>query len=110
MENILLELDNNIRGIFISIDYERDTPQVLKTYHEHYSDRISFYGTKNEANLKELAKNFKLHYNKTHDKANGGIDHSSLIYIIGKDNQMLGYIGAEDPKTASNKIKNLIAN
>lgn len=58
MENILSELNNDVRGIFISIDYQRDKPTVLKSFHEHYSDKISFYSSIDEEHLKELAKKF----------------------------------------------------
>jgi len=68
--------------VFISIDPERDTPAVLKSYVESFGGPIvGLTGTPEE--VKQAAQDYKVYYAK-HPTADGGydMDHSALIYVM----------------------------
>jgi protein SCO1/2 len=72
-----------VQGIFVSIDPERDTPQVLKAYVQNFSpDFIALRGTPEET--KAMAKRFKVFYAKVPGKTEGGytMDHTAGSYIF----------------------------
>lgn len=109
IENILTILPKNkeVASMFISLDLE-DTPSVLTSFHTHYSNSIDFFSIPNKEELVKVTNNFKVSYSSSNEKDSGGMNHSSLIYIIGQDGKMLGFISSESPKEASDKILNLM--
>lgn len=74
-----------IQPIFISLDPERDTPQTLKPFAENYHpDFIMLTGTKPQVD--QALKAYRVHAARTtEDKDNYQVDHSSIIYLMGKD-------------------------
>ena len=72
-----------VQGIFVSIDPERDTPEVLKAYVQNFSpDFIALRGSPEET--KAMAKRFKVFYAKVPGKTEGGytMDHTAGSYIF----------------------------
>ncbi|RVU47690.1 SCO family protein [Rubrivivax rivuli] len=72
-----------VQGVFVSIDPERDTPEVLKAYVQNFSpDFIALRGTPEET--KAMAKRFKVFYAKVPGKTEGGytLDHTAGSYIF----------------------------
>ena len=68
--------------VFISVDPERDTPAVLKSYVESFDGPIvGLTGT--PAAVAQVAQDYKVYYAK-HPRADGGydMDHSALIYVM----------------------------
>jgi len=68
--------------VFISVDPDRDTPDVLKNYVESFGGPIvALTGTPDQ--VKQVAQDYKVYYAK-HPTADGGydMDHSALIYIM----------------------------
>jgi protein SCO1/2 len=68
--------------VFISVDPERDTPEVLKSYVESFGGPIvALTGT--PAEIKQAAQDYKVYYAK-HPTADGGydMDHGALIYVM----------------------------
>ncbi len=68
--------------VYISVDPERDTPDVLKSYVESFGGPIvALTGTADA--VKQAAQDYKVYYAK-HPRADGGydMDHSALIYVI----------------------------
>jgi len=68
--------------VFISVDPERDTPEVLKSYVESFGGPIvALTGT--PAAVKQAAQDYKVYYAK-HPTADGGydMDHGALIYVM----------------------------
>jgi len=68
--------------VFISVDPERDTPDILKSYVESFGGPIvALTGTPDE--VKQAAQDYKVYYAK-HPRADGGydMDHSALIYVM----------------------------
>ena len=82
--------------IFITIDPERDTPKVLASYVKAFGDQ--FVGlTGSIAEIAAVEKEYKVYAKKTPlDEAKGlkggyGMDHSSVIYLMGPDGKIVAF-------------------
>ena len=73
--------------VFITLDPERDTPEVMAAYVKNFGQ--DFVGlTGSEESISAAAKAYRIAYSKfQQDKTTGDytIDHSSLVYLIGKN-------------------------
>lgn len=69
-----------LQVIFVTVDPERDTPQVLKAYTAAFDARfLGLYGSLDET--AELARNFKAHYKKVPTGTSYTMDHTALSYV-----------------------------
>ncbi|MFT8674890.1 MAG: SCO family protein [Acetobacter sp.] len=79
-----------VTPIFISVDPERDTPEVVKNYVAHFSpDIVGLSGT--TAQLRPVLAAFHVTV-RHHAGANALIDHSSLLYLMDGHNHLAGMI------------------
>jgi cytochrome oxidase Cu insertion factor (SCO1/SenC/PrrC family) len=80
-----------IQPVFVSIDPERDTPEVLKSYVENFGPRlIGLTGTPEE--IAAVAKAYRVYYAKAGDQSSPDsylMDHSSIIYLMGPDGRFV---------------------
>tara|TARA_R110001592_G_scaffold64194_4_gene197454 strand:- start:29149 stop:29784 length:636 start_codon:yes stop_codon:yes gene_type:complete len=98
--------------ILVSIDPERDTPEVLKDYVAHFHPSIvGLTGTPEQ--IKQAARVYRVYFAKVPDK--GGdkdaylMDHSSVIYLMGPDGKFLAHFSTQtDAETMAAKIKSLL--
>lgn len=73
----------NIAPIFISVDPERDTPEVVGKFAAAFSDRlIGLTGTPDQ--VKAAADAFRVFYSRGEDTPGGGylVDHSAIVYLF----------------------------
>lgn len=71
-----------VQGIFITVDPERDTPEVLKAYMANFDPGfVALRGTPEQ--LAALAKDFKVYYKKVEGKTPTSytMDHSAASFI-----------------------------
>jgi protein SCO1/2 len=76
--------------VFITIDPERDTPQVVGEFAAAFSpDIIGLTGTPEQ--IAAAAKAFKVFYAKGEAVPGGGylVDHSNIVYLFGPDGEPL---------------------
>jgi protein SCO1/2 len=73
---------SKLQGLFVTLDPERDTPQVLKGYMENFDPSFLALYAAPEA-LPALAKDFKIYYKKVPGKTPTSytLDHSAGSYI-----------------------------
>jgi protein SCO1 len=74
---------DKLQGIFITVDPERDTQQVLKAYMENFDPSfLALRGSLEQTAL--TAKHFRIYYQKVEGKTPGSytLDHSAGNYII----------------------------
>jgi len=74
---------DKVQGIFVTIDPERDTAEVLKAYVSNFSpDFVALRGTVEET--KAAAKQFKIFYAKVPGKTEGSysMDHTAGSYVF----------------------------
>jgi protein SCO1/2 len=114
----LFELDGWLRAIgdegkdidvyFVSIDPERDTPQVLGDYVSNVSDRI--VGITGEPDkVAEMAKTFGIYVRKVElDGGDYTMDHTASVLLLDDAGDFWGTIAyGENPDTAIAKLKRL---
>ena len=95
--------------VFISVDPERDTPEVLKAYLESFGGPITgLTGTAHE--VAAAAKDYHVYYAK-HPTAGGGydMDHSAVIYIMNPQGRFTATFGPDDtPDTMAARLRKLL--
>lgn len=77
---------SRVQVLFISVDPERDTLEVLKGYVPYFYP--TFIGlTGSEEEIRRVAKEYKAYYRKVEGESAGGylIDHTATIYLITPD-------------------------
>jgi protein SCO1/2 len=77
--------------IFITIDPERDTPAKLKPYMQSFGPR--FVGlTGDLKTITKVAADYRVYFRKHPlEGGNYGLDHSSVIYLMGPDGKFVSY-------------------
>lgn len=76
-----------VRGVFITVDPQRDTPARLRDYVTAFGDRIVGLTGSREA-IDRVARAYRVIYRLGADAATNPhytVDHSALIYLIGRD-------------------------
>ena len=79
---------SEVRVAMISVDPERDTPEVMSRYVKAFdNDFVGLTGTPQQ--LQQTAKSFKAYYAKVPDRANNSytMDHSASFYLFDKTGQ-----------------------
>ena len=78
-----------VQGIFVSVDPERDTPELLKAYVANFgSDFVALRGDAEQT--KAAAKHFKVFYNKVAGKTATSytVDHTAGSYVFDTTGQV----------------------
>jgi hypothetical protein len=100
------ELGNDVQPLFISVDPERDTPQVLARYVPLFHPRlIGLTGTPEQ--IRAVADSYMAYYAK-YVPTDGGvylIDHTGFIYLIGRSGEYLGFF---PPGTSADRMVEII--
>jgi cytochrome oxidase Cu insertion factor (SCO1/SenC/PrrC family) len=82
---------NRIVPVFITVDPDRDSPSALKKYLAAFGQRfIGLTGTPQQ--IAQVEKEFRV-YARKQPLAGGnyGMDHSSVIYLMGPDGKLLSF-------------------
>lgn len=91
--------------VFVTIDPERDTPKILKSYLGSFGPQ--FVGLTGSADaIKKMAGEYRVYYAK-HPLQSGGysMDHSSELYLVGPDGKVrMFYDAGIDAKTLAADI------
>jgi protein SCO1/2 len=110
MTDWLEQLGDEGRAIgvyFVSVDPERDTPEVLGEYVAQFPRVTGITG--DAAAVAELAKAWKVYFKK--QPLDGGdytMDHTASIFLVNPDGSFKGTIAyGEKPETALEKLRNL---
>ena len=102
---------DNFAFYFVTVDPERDTPEVMKDYVSSFDPRIVGITGPVEAIHKTLA-DYKVFYRKVPlEDGDYTMDHTATVYLLRPDGSFSGTIAwGEDPDTALEKIRRLIKN
>lgn len=93
-----------LQPIFISVDPERDTPSVLKTYVAAFHPKlVGLTGTPDE--IAKVTRDFVVIYGKepAKDASEYLVAHSRTPYLFGSDGAPIALIPVDDPGTAEDE-------
>ena len=115
LNDIVIALDevgpkrDAVRPVFITVDPERDTPQVLKSYATSFDAPIlALTGTPQE--VAQAAKDYRVYYAK-HPEPDGdyAMDHSSVIYVMDPEGRFTATFTPESsPEDIAARLKKLL--
>ncbi len=83
-----------VKPLFITVDPERDTVEVLAAYREHFHERFSFL-TGTTGQIAEAARAWRVFYQKveTEGASDYLVDHSTITYLMRPDGRYLAHFG-----------------
>lgn len=98
----------DVQAFFVSVDPERDTPEVMKTYISNFSDRIvGITGAPDK--VAAMLKDFAIYARRV--ELEGGdytMDHTASILLLDRSGDLFGTIAyGENPETARQKLLRL---
>ena len=102
-----------LQAYFVTVDPERDSPELLQQYISNVSDRIKGISGPPEKVL-EMVKGFRVYYRKVpldEKKPDGDytMDHTASVFLLDETGRFRGTIAyGENPDTAVEKLQNLI--
>lgn len=84
---------DKLQGLFVTVDPERDTPEVLKAYMANFDPSFLALRTSPEG-LAALAKDFKVYYKKVEGKTPTSytMDHSAGSYVYDPQGRLRLYV------------------
>lgn len=100
----------NLKAYFVTVDPERDTPQVLKAYTEWVGDRLSALGG-DRAEVDKAIKAWGVVAEKVPGSAPDDytMNHTASVFLLDADGRFQSTIAyQEDSKTALAKIRRLV--
>ena len=87
----------NVRALFITVDPERDTPDIMKSYVSSFDDRIIGLTGSQEA-IDKVVRDFRAYAKKAPTKdGDYTMEHTSLVYLMGKDGNFIGAFNLDRP-------------
>ena len=113
MSNWLAKLGDkakDMKAVFVTVDPERDTIEVLSDYISSFDKRIvALRPSSNE--LATMASNYKIYYKKVPNE-NGDdytMDHSAAVFLFDRRGRFVSTVDYhEDPATAVKKLERLL--
>lgn len=101
---------DKIQPVFITVDPERDTPQVMKAYVENFGPRlVGLTGSPQE--IAAAAKAYRIYYAKAPKTGSDDylMDHSSIVYLMGPDGRFLKHFTyTTDPAKLADALKETV--
>ncbi|PBC03206.1 SCO family protein [Mesorhizobium sp. WSM3860] len=100
----------NLNAYFVTVDPERDTPQIINSYVGNFSDRITGI-TGDPDKVHAMAKAFGIYWKKV-DTGDGDytMDHTASVLLLNAKGEFAGTIAyGESADTAVAKLKRLAA-
>lgn len=101
------EKAEKVQPLFVTIDPERDTPEVMARYVTLFHPRLTgLTGTPEQ--IASIAKAYHVFYRKAEDESSTDytMDHSSIVFLMGPDGE---YLKLFPPQTPPDKMAETIA-
>ena len=81
------------RIVLVSVDPERDTPEIISAYVSHFGqDTVGVTGELEE--IRKLTDGLGVFFEKSGDGEDYSVDHSSVVIVVNPDGQFHGLFGA----------------
>lgn len=104
---------NKMNAYFVTVDPERDTPDIMKQYVSNVSQRITGISGAPDK-VMDMVKGFRVYAKKVpvdEKDPNGDytMDHTASVFLLDSTGRFAGTIAyQEDPDTAVKKLQNLL--
>ncbi|MBI1238898.1 MAG: redoxin domain-containing protein [Alphaproteobacteria bacterium] len=103
------EDSKRVTPVFISVDPERDTPDMVQDYVAFFDTRIVGL-TGSDAQIDAVAKAYKVYHEKVEIEGGYTVDHTALTYLMGPDGTFRQlFRPQETPEERAKAIKAAIA-
>ena len=81
---------DHLQPLFVSLDPERDTPEILAGYIHHFDERIlGLTGT--QAQIDAMSDAYRVYARKVPLGGSYTLDHSAVMYLIGPDGELVSH-------------------
>jgi protein SCO1/2 len=102
-------LGDKVQPVFVTVDPERDTPQVMRDFVAAFDSRIAAL-TGSPAQIAAAAKAYRAYYARSGDGPEYAMEHSAVLYLIRPDGSYAGFIPPDTGSpTIEQRIKDLVA-
>jgi protein SCO1/2 len=108
---ILGPKSDKVQVLFVTVDPQRDTAEILKQYVPAFDKRFLGLRPEDDVALDKVAKDFKIYYKKVPGISPGSytIDHTAGSYAFDPDGRLRLYIKhAQGPETLAHDLKELL--
>ncbi len=102
---------NKVQVLFVTVDPERDTAEILKQYVPAFDSRFLGLRPADEAALEKVTKDFKIYYKKVSGTKPDSytMDHTAGSYAFDPEGRLRLYIKhAQGPETLAHDLKELL--
>lgn len=102
---------DKVQVLFVTVDPERDTAEILKQYVPAFDPRFLGLRPADEAALEKVTKDFKIYYKKVPNTKPGSytMDHTAGSYAFDPEGRLRLYIKhAQGPETLAHDLKELL--
>lgn len=102
---------DKVQVLFVTVDPERDTAEILKQYVPAFDPRFLGLRPADEAALERVTKDFKIYYKKVPGTKPGSytMDHTAGSYAFDPEGRLRLYIKhAQGPETLAHDLKELL--
>ena len=109
--SILGPQSDKVQVLFVSVDPQRDTAEILKQYVPAFDPRSLGLRPTDDAALEKVAKDFKIYYKKVPGTSLDSytMDHTAGSYAFDPDGRLRLYIKhAQGPETLAHDLKELL--
>ncbi|NDZ12718.1 hypothetical protein C7T35_10180 [Variovorax sp. WS11] len=107
--SLLGEQSKNVQVLFVTLDPQRDTPQILSKYAPSFnSSFVALRGSDAETNL--AAGEFRVIFQRVLGTTKGtySIDHSVGVYVLDRNGKARVFARSADPKKLASDIAQLL--
>ena len=90
--------DKKVAALFVTVDPERDTPDILKTYLENFDSRIVGL-TGDPSRTEAIAKAFRVYAKKVPSEKSGDytVDHTGVVYLMDRRGKFVSAFNLQRP-------------
>jgi protein SCO1/2 len=100
-----LGADAKVRGAFVTVDPERDTPDLLKSYLSSFDKRIGGL-TGDRPAIDAMLRNYRVYSKKIPGEGEGySMDHSAIVYLMDRQMRFINALPLQDEDRAVKEIQ-----